>query len=167
MLMIDNDPTQYYILNDAFEADEGSFRKGSVNYQLPELAEGKHTLTFRAWDLLNNSTTQTLDFEVVKGLNVTIYSVKGYPNPVMQGNTFNIAITHDRPNTLLETNVYFYDLGGRLVYQQSANSSSLEKISCNLGQAGLAPGMYLYRVTIKTSDSEITTKSNKIIITGQ
>ena len=167
MLMIDNDPTQYYILNDAFEADEGNFRKGSVNYQLPELTEGKHTLTFRAWDLLNNSTTQILDFEVVKDLDVTIYSIKGYPNPVMQGGTFNIAITHDRPNTLLETNVYFYDLSGRLVYQQSANSSSIEKISCNLGQAGLAPGMYLYRVTIKTTDSEITTKSNKIIIAGQ
>ena len=167
MLMLDNDPNQYYVLNDAFEADEGNFRKGSINYQLPELTEGKHTLTFRAWDLLNNSTTSILDFEVVKGLDVTIYSIKAYPNPVMQGNTFNIVITHDRPNTLLETNVYFYDLSGRLVYQQSNSSSSMETITCNPGQAGLAPGMYLYKVSIKTTDSEFTTKSNKIIIAGQ
>ncbi len=167
MLMIDNDPDQYYVLNDAFEADEGNFRKGNLTYQLSELSEGTHTLTFRAWDLLNNSTTKTLEFEVVKGLSVTLYSVFGYPNPVSQSGTFTIVITHDRPNTLLEASVSFYDLSGRLVYTQTAGSAAMETISCNLGQAGFAPGMYLYRVSIQTTDSEITTKSNKIIVTGQ
>lgn len=165
MLLIDDDPEQYYILNEYFETNEGDFRSGSVKYQLAELEEGKHTLTFRAWDLLNNSTTQTLNFEVVKGLDVTIYSVNSYPNPARQNEQISIKISHDRPNTILETQVYIYDISGRLVYNQTYTSA--DNIVWNLSDANVLPGIYLYKINIKTEDSEFTSKTNKIIVLGQ
>ena len=52
LLTIDNDPRQAYVLNNYFEASANTFSEGSVRYKLPEISEGKHVLSFRAWDLL-------------------------------------------------------------------------------------------------------------------
>jgi hypothetical protein len=65
------------------------------------MKNGKHTLTFRIWDLLNNSATETIEFEVIKGLTPEIFSVHNYPNPVRLQT--NISVQHDRPETILNT----------------------------------------------------------------
>lgn len=54
-LTIDGDMQKTYNLNDHFTFDFGSFTKGSTYYNIPELSEGPHTLTFRAWDVLKQS----------------------------------------------------------------------------------------------------------------
>ncbi|MEI7505049.1 MAG: type IX secretion system sortase PorU, partial [Paludibacter sp.] len=62
MMTIDIDPNQSYVLNDYFQATANSYKDGEVKYKLAEMANGKHTLTFRVWDLLNNSSTKTIEF---------------------------------------------------------------------------------------------------------
>ncbi len=64
-LAIDNDPLLTFILNGDFVPSPGDYTSGTVSYRLPRLDIGQHTLTFRAWDVLNNSTVITLPFEVV------------------------------------------------------------------------------------------------------
>lgn len=53
-----------YNLNSYFTFDFGDYRCGSLEFQLPELAEGSHTLLFRAWDVLNHSSEVLLTFIV-------------------------------------------------------------------------------------------------------
>ena len=166
MLTIDEDPSQSYILNDYFQATANSYTDGVVKFKLTELANGKHTLTFRVWDLLNNSTTQTTEFEVVKGLTPTIFSVYNYPNPVKTQTS--IIVNHDRPETILNTIVEIFDLSGRKIW--SFSQSSADNISWNLitnDGNKVKSGIYLYKVSIKTSDSDITSKTNKMLITEQ
>jgi hypothetical protein len=166
MLTIDNDPAQSYILNDYFQADANSYTTGTLNFKLPEMVNGKHTLTFRVWDLLNNSTVSSIDFEVVKGLTPQIFSIYNYPNPVKTST--KIIVNHDRPETILSTTVEIFDLAGRKIW--SFSQSSADNISWNLianDGSKVQPGIYLYRVSIKTSDSNITSKTNKMLITTQ
>ena len=166
VLIIDENPLTSYILNDYYQSEENSYISGNVSYKLPELKEGKHTLTFRAWDLLNNSSTQTLEFEVVKGLRPVIFSVYNYPNPVQERT--KIVINHDRPETQLITTVEIFDITGRKIW--SFSQSSIDDITWDLkGPNGkrVQNGIYLYRVSIKTPDSEMTSKTNKIIVVGQ
>ncbi len=166
MITVDEDPSQSYILNDYFQASANSYTEGSLNYKLPEMNSGKHTLTFRVWDLLNNSTTKKIDFEVVKGLTPQIFSVYNYPNPAKIGT--EIKVVHDRPETILNTTVEIFDLAGRKIW--SFSQSSANNISWNLtGSDGnrVKPGIYLYRVNIKTTNSDVTSKTNKILITEQ
>ena len=111
LLTIDQDPTQTYILNDYFQANSNSYTRGVVKYKLPVMVNGKHTLTFRVWDLLNNSTTKTSEFEVVKGLIPEIFTVYNYPNPVKTSTS--IIVKHDRPETILNTLVDIFDISGR------------------------------------------------------
>jgi hypothetical protein len=64
--IIDSDMSKSIILNDYFEYDTNSFTSGSLSYVLGPLNEGKHTLTLRAWDIINNMGEESIDFEVVK-----------------------------------------------------------------------------------------------------
>ena len=58
--------SRFFILNDNYEADADSYQAGSVRFQLPDLTEGLHTLTIKAWDVQNNSSEYRLEFKVVK-----------------------------------------------------------------------------------------------------
>lgn len=162
-MILDNDPQQTYILNDYFAAETNSYQAGIVSYRLSEMAEGQHSLTFRAWDLLNNSSTAKLDFEVVKGLDPAIFSVMMYPNPVSRQGMATLVIQHDKPDAVLQTLVTVYDLSGRMVWQY--RQTGTDNIVWNMGEVALQTGVYLYRVQIKTEESDYISKTGKLIVT--
>jgi len=165
-LTVDQDPVQSYVLNDYFQANTNSYSSGVLNYKLPVMTNGKHTLSLRVWDLLNNSTTNSINFEVVTGLAPSIFSVYNYPNPVKTETT--IIVNHDRPETVLGTRVEIFDLSGRIIW--SFSQSSADNITWNLiSNSGekVKTGIYLYRVSIKTKNSDSTSKTNKMLIVGQ
>lgn len=163
LLTIDNDPNQAFIVNDYFSASNGSYQAGTVSFALPEIEEGPHSLTFRAWDLLNNSSTGKLNFQVVKGQNAQLCSVMTYPNPVKSSGSLNIVIDYDQPDRLAETDVYVYDLTGKLVYHTSQKGA--EQMTWNLGDFAMRAGVYVYKVQIQVAGSKASSKQGKIIVT--
>ena len=163
LLIIDNDPNQTFVLNDYFTARNNSYQQGSVSFKMPEMTEGAHTMTFRAWDLLNNSTTAALTFQVVKGLHPTLYQVLTFPNPVSATGVLNFRIEFDQPDEVVQTEIYLCDLSGRLV--KAHKQVGTEGIQWNMNELNAAPGIYIYQVRIKTSTSNFVSKAGKIIIT--
>ncbi|MCQ2346351.1 MAG: type IX secretion system sortase PorU [Paludibacteraceae bacterium] len=163
MLMIDNDPKQSYVLNEYFAGENNSYTKGQVSYALSELKEGAHTLTFRAWDLLNNSNTQRLDFSVVKGLDPQIYSVTSYPNPAKENDVMRFVIQYDQPDMLTETGLFVYDLSGHLVWHQAETNT--QEMNINLQEIGLNAGIYVYNIQIQSQTGKNVSRAGKIIIT--
>jgi hypothetical protein len=166
MLTIDQDPAQSYILNDYYQANINSYTSGVVKYKLPLMQNGKHTLTFKVWDLVNNSTTNSTNFEVVTGLAPEIFSVYNYPNPVRTQTS--IIVKDDRPETILSTTVEIFDIAGRKIWmfsQSNADNISWNLIS-NSGQK-VKTGIYFYKVSIKTSNSDFTSKTNKMLVVEQ
>ncbi|MBP3586779.1 MAG: type IX secretion system sortase PorU [Paludibacteraceae bacterium] len=162
LLVIDQDDKQSYILNDYFNTQNNSYQHGQVSYRLSEMSEGMHKLKFRAWDLHNNSSTATLDFEVVKGLLPTIYSVVTYPNPAPQSSTITIHIEYDKPDDLMEATLMLYDMSGRLVHSQTETYT--DNIYLPLGEIGISPGIYLYQLSIRSSKSGYSNYASKIIV---
>ena len=162
LLIIDEDPKQTFVLNDYFTAQSNSYQQGSVSYKMPEMTEGAHRMTFRAWDLLNNSNTAALNFQVVKGMEPTLYQVVTYPNPVTLTGVLNFRIEYDQPNEVIQTEIRMYDLSGRLLklHQQTGT----EGIQWNMNEINATPGVYVYIVKIKTLTSEFVSKAGKIII---
>ena len=163
LLTIDNDPNQAFIVNDYFSASNGSYQAGTVSYALPEMEEGQHSLTFRAWDLLNNSSTSSLNFQVVKGQDAQLCAVMTYPNPVKSSGSLNIVIDYDQPDRLAETDVYVYDLTGKLIYHTSQKGA--EPMTWNLGDFAMRAGVYVYKVQIQVAGSKASSKQGKIIVT--
>ena len=163
MLIIDDDPKMIYSLNEYFTAADNSYQSGQVSYLMDALPDGPHSLTFRAWDLLNNSTTQKLNFIVEAGLDPSIYSVTTYPNPVQETGIVNLIVNYDQPDELIATEIYLFNLSGQMVYRHTQDNP--DQVSINLAQLGLQPGVYVYNVKIKSASSKYSMTSGKIIVT--
>jgi hypothetical protein len=166
LLTLDQDSRQSYVVNDFFQSKLNCYTAGAVKYKLSDLAEGKHTLTFKVWNLVDVSATKTIAFEVKKGLTPEIFTVYNYPNPAKTET--KIVVKHDRPETILNTSVEIFDLSGRKIW--SFSETSPDDISWNLIAANgkrVEAGIYFYRVNIKTANSDICSKTQKIIIADQ
>jgi hypothetical protein len=167
-LIIDGQMATTYSVNDYFQYDFGSYTKGQVGFSIPTLAYGQHKLLFRAWDVLNNSSTAELTFNVVKGLEPQLVSVECSPNPARTKTTFRIV--HDRTGSEMDVKLDIFDTSGRHLWTYSENRVSTDQtytLDWDLTTDGgrrLNTGLYLYRVSISSDDSNYTSKAQKLII---
>lgn len=167
-LIVDGSPSMTYKLNDYFAYDFGTYQSGSVCYSLPELEPGRHTLLFRAWDVLNNSTSATLDFNVVKGLQPTIYSVDVSQNPASTSTTF--IISHDFNGSNVDVKIDVFDTSGRMLWSHSESGVSasgaytVDWDLCQDGGGRLQTGVYLYRVRVSCDGSSEASKAKKLVV---
>ena len=163
-LIIDGDMNQTYNLNNYFEYDFGNYRSGSIGFSIPQLSIGTHKLLFRAWDILNNSTTTELLFEVSEDAGAGEFNVTCTQNPASTNTQF--VITHDRPGSELKVTLDVFDLGGRQLWRQTDTvmaTNDTVTIDWNLNVAGgsrLHTGLYLCRLTLNDGDS----KTVKVLI---
>lgn len=167
-LIIDGDMAKTYTLNDNFVYDFGTYTSGTTYYQIPELSAGKHTLKFRAWDILNNSSTVSLDFNVVRGLTPKLFNVGVTKNPASTSTTF--IINHDRVGTTMDVDIDVFDASGRLLWTRHESGVSTNgaytstwNLCTDNGQQ-LQTGVYLYRVRVECEGSSQASKANKLVV---
>ncbi len=169
-LSIDGNPATTYILNDKYENALGDYRKGQVAFVIPELSDGKHTLTFRAWDTVNNSSSVTLDFNVNGSLVPEMFSLTCTENPAREHTTF--IVRYDRPGTPCRFALEVFDFAGRKLWrhtEEGVSEDGIYHVNWNLTTSSgmpLSTGVYLYRVSISSEDSKAVSRANKIIILG-
>ncbi|WBV61345.1 type IX secretion system sortase PorU [Chryseobacterium camelliae] len=111
------------VLNDFYSSGEGNgclspsladYQKGNVSYPFRNLAIGQHQLTFKVWDINNNSTTATLNFEVKDEADqhLIINRPLNWPNPFT--NKTYVQFEHNCDD-ILDVNVQIYTITGKLV----------------------------------------------------
>ena len=168
-LQLNNDPNYSYVLNDYYESALGDFRSGSLVYELPTLTDGSYTMTFRAWDLLNNSSTKSISFKVQRGVKPSLFTLYAYPNPAESEVRF--ALTHDQPHSEMKIKLFVYSLTGEVLWNNTqviyADENKSEIRWDLVTQAGrkLSRGLYLYSVFVESEEqSEFSVKSNKLLV---
>ncbi len=170
LLTIDNNAATTYTLNDYYTNVFGDYTQGTVAYSIPELEDGQHSLTFRAWDVLNNTSASSLDFVVDNSLAPKIFNVTLSNNPATTSTNF--IISHNRAGSDCDITIEVFDFTGRRLWwhqERGATSSGLYSVSWDLRSNGggrLFAGVYLYRVSLSTGDSKQVSKSQKLIISG-
>lgn len=168
-LVIDGEMSLTFNLNDNFEYEFGSYTSGKTSYALPELKEGPHKLRFRAWDILNNSSTAELSFNVVHGLAPTLFDINCTKNPASNATTF--IVSHDYMGNKLDVNIDIFDISGRHLWtytDKGVTSAGSYTMDWNLtidGGERLKTGVYLYRVRISADGSSKVSKAKKLVIT--
>lgn len=167
-LIIDGDMEKSYNLNDNFTFDYESYTSGQTYYALPALSEGKHTLKFRAWDILNNSSTTTLDFVVKKSIQPNIVDVYATNNPARESTTFVVA--HNFCGAELDLEIDIMDASGRLLWSASERGTATTNtiaykwnLTTDSG-AKLNTGIYLYRIKLSSNGSSYASKTQKLLI---
>ena len=166
--IVDGKSTMTYYLNEYYMSDAGTYTRGTISYMLPELSEGKHTLMFRAWDMMNNSSVVTVEFEVVKGLSPSIVQMVTMPNPASDYMEF--LLTHDRPENEVVVTFEVFDFSGRNLWKHSelvVTPDNTYSYTWDLrGTSGrlLSSGVYLCRVTVSSLSGMSESLSQKILI---
>ena len=171
-LVVDNNPLLSYNLNAYFEIIPGTNGEGIVRFSIPSLPAGQHTAEFKAWNVLNQSVTQTFSFEVTDGYKPRITNLTAAPVPARESVDF--MLSHSLPESRMTVNIRVYDLTGRLrwEYEETAASDLFQAhtVTWNLTDgsgARLLPGVYVYRAAIRTGTSTEVTEAKKLIILGR
>lgn len=168
-LIIDDQTSNAIVLNDFYEADLDTYKSGSVRYQLDKLEPGLHTLTFKAWDVNNNSSEEKLEFNVQERKDIALNNVLNYPNPFTTNTTF--MFEHNQVHASLETQIQIFTVTGRLVktIHEDVNTQGfrVEGIAWNgkddFGDQ-LAKGVYVYRVKVRNADGETAQAMQKLYL---
>lgn len=167
-LCIDGSPQHTYNLNEYYVGEFGDFTQGSLSFSIPTLSPGSHTLTFRAWDVLNNSSVTTLNFVVDEKYKPELLELSATQNPATTSTNFRVV--HNLPGAECTVTIDVFDFAGRKVWtttQTGGNGSNAYTIPWNLNTpAGgrLGSGIYLYRCTLQNGKSKKVSNTQKIII---
>ena len=162
-----NDLVSYYT---PMFAEQGTM--GSLSYQLSDLATGPHTLRLRVWDVYNNVSEKTINFNVVNGLAPEIADVYCAANPASVETSFYVK--HNRPDAVVSVTIEVYDLMGRKVWSTTQSGRSDMYTSTpvtwdltDLGGRRVPRGIYVYRATISTDGIKEATKAKKLAVAGE
>ena len=174
-IKINNNPSYTFSLNSYFIPSTEEKGAGRIEFLIPNekaLPDGNHTLVFKVWDLLNNSSTDSIYFKVEKDLRPRLYDLTAAGNPARSKTYF--ILSHDRPEAQLDVTIRVYDLTGRIcwVNKISGKSGWLKNLPIewdlrtNSGMP-LKSGVYVYQAEIRCGNSSEATEAKKIIILGQ
>ena len=167
--VLDDNISDVYVLNDFYEADPNTYKSGKVKYRLVDLAPGWHTLTVKAWDVYNNSSTTQIRFQVVSNEELKLEKVLNYPNPFVNYTEF--WFTHNHPFEDLDVMVQVYTISGKLVWQHRQTVLTTGFLSRDITWDGrdnfgnkLAKGVYIYKLTVRTPTGKTAKKIEKLVI---
>lgn len=162
---LDGNYTNIMVLNDYFQGDKDAYTSGKVVFPLTGLSEGEHTLVFKVWDVLNNSSEVEIHF-VVKDV-FRIETVNCYPNP-MQWQT-NFVFTHNYPDESFDIRIDVYQVNGSLIdsYTTKIGSSGTESLPISWTpserQIRMRAGVYVYRITATSGGAKVAKGSGRLV----
>ena len=158
-----------FVLNSFYEADLNTFKRGTVRYPLPTMANGEHVLMIKAWDAANNSGQVSVSFRVVQSQSLTLDHVLNYPDPFTTHTTF--WFEHNRPGEDLSVLVQVFTVSGKLVksIRRTINtpgnrSSEIEWDGRDDYGSRIAKGVYIYRLRVRATDGSVVDKLEKLFM---
>lgn len=167
--ILDEKSSNPIVLNDYYVANLNTYQSGKIRYGLNTLAEGKHQLSLKVWDVQNNSSTAYTDFIVAKEANLALSHILNYPNPFTTKTKF--FIEHNQCCVSLKVLIQIYTISGKSVksIHQTINNEGFRFDGIewdgkdDFGDK-LARGVYIYRVSVVTSDNKKAEKIEKLVI---
>ena len=153
-----------------YETEVDDFMKGTAKRKIRDLEKGLHTLTFKAWDVYNNSSTAELQFVVAGDDELKLDNVLNYPNPFVNYTEF--WFNHNRPFEPLAVQVQIFTVSGKVVRtlnQTITNEGFLSRDIVwdgldDFGQA-IGKGVYVYKLSVKsTLTNKQVEKFEKLVI---
>ena len=168
--ILDNDQANPIILNDYYQTDPDTYKKGKVSYSFRDLSPGLHTITLKVWDTYNNLSESTFNFTVVDNSDLVLSNVLNYPNPFVNYTEF--WFNHNKPNELLNVHIQIFTVSGKLVKTITETVQTEGNLCRTLVWNGLddfgakiGKGVYIYKLRVKSINSNTSAqKIEKLVI---
>ena len=163
-----------FVLNEYYQADLDDYQNGKVSYPFRDLDPGLHTLSLKAWDVYNNSSTAEIQFVVYdENESLVIDNVLNYPNPFVNYTEF--WFNHNS-SEVLDVSVQVFTVSGKLVRtlngQTSGGLKSTNSVSKDIVWDGrddfgekIGKGVYVYKLTVRSNQlNKQVEKFEKLVI---
>lgn len=167
--ILDENTADAIVLNDYYESELDSYRRGSIRYPFSELDEGKHTLRIKVWDVNNNSTDAKTEFVVASGAELALEHVLNYPNPFTTHTDFYFS--HNQPGQELSVRVQVFTISGRVVKtidgQYTSEGFRIGPIAWDgRDEYGdrIGRGVYVYKVKVTAPTGKSVDEFQKLVI---
>lgn len=168
--ILDGDESNPFVLNEFYQTNVDDFTKGATQYKFSELSDGLHTLTLKAWDVYNNSSTAEIQFIVAGDDKLEITRVLNYPNPFVSYTEF--WFNHNRPFEPLDVQVQVFTVAGKIVWTKNETINTDGFLSRDVIWDGrddfgdrIGKGVYVYKITVKsTLTNQRVEKFEKLVI---
>ena len=168
-VIMDENSSKPLVLNDYYEANLNSYQSGRVRYPYSDLSEGTHRLSFKVWDIQNNSSTVHTDFIVAKSAELALEHVLNYPNPFTTRTKF--MFQHNQACNPLKVTVQVYTVTGKIVKTiqksvgcEGAGAEGIEWDGKDDYGDKLGRGVYIYKLAILDVDNKKAEKIEKLVI---
>ncbi len=162
--VLDGDEQNPIILNEFYVAEKDNFKAGSVEFPLHNLSPGHHTLTVKAWDVVNNSSESYIEFRVIESEDGAIERVFNFPNPFSTNTEF--MFEHDLAGTELDILLRIYTISGKIVKTIEHTIFSPGNRISEIYWDGrddygdkLGIGVYPYKILVKDKESGLKRES--------
>jgi len=164
LLVLDGDESAAQDISSGFVSDKNSYQRGETRWPLGSISPGPHTLTVRAWDVLNNSSSAEVLFSVSDDEVLRITNVYNYPNPMNRETRF--VFDHNQPTgSPARVQIRIYTLSGRPIRTIDTEEALPEGIltgsSLQIQWNGrdedfdrLATGIYLYKLRVEVEQPD-------------
>lgn len=166
---LDGNQDNIYMLNNYYEGDIDKYNSGAVTYPFTNLSSGYHYITFKSWDIHNNSAESSIEFYVYGSDSPIIENMYNTPNPFYDETWFTFE--HNQSFDAFNVTIKIYDIMGNIITELNQNNSTsgyaIEPIhwdGTNSVGAKLPKGVYVYRTEITATDGRKTHKSSKLMI---
>ncbi len=167
--VLDDNTEKSYVLNDYYEADLNTYKRGFINYPFKNLSEGSHTLSLKVWDVYNNSSETEIEFFVSLSDNLLISKVITYPNPFYDYVSF--VFEHNNPCCELNVQVQIFSITGQHIRTinkvvETNGFRTVPLIWNGKNNNGVAPGkgFYIYRLRVTNQDGNSQEKTGKLLL---
>ncbi len=171
-LTLNGDSDSPVVLNNVFEPELDSYQAGWISYPFTDLPDGKHYLTLKAWDNMDNPSEKTIEFEVSVDRPVALTGVINYPNPFTDITYF--VFDHNKPENSFKVELRIFNINGQLVRVITANTPAqgltvtpLAWDGTDQGGNRLGHGMYVYRLHVTDEQGTVFVQTSKLIYTGR
>lgn len=168
---LDEDNQGTFIMNDFYEATVDNFRQGSARYPISELESGRHSITVKAWDVLNNSSEARSEFIVITDGDNVLEHVLNYPNPFTTSTNFQFE--HDLASTELDILVSIYTITGKVIksieatkYSSGFRIDDIHWDGTDDFGSDIGKGVYLYKIKVRSDELNLVRESEfeKLVI---
>jgi len=173
--ILDGDEVNPSVLNSYYVTELDDYTRGDLSFPYRDLEPGLHTLTLKAWDVYNNSSTSELQFRVFdEKENLVIENVLNYPNPFVNYTEF--WFSHNS-SEILDVSVQIFTVSGKIVRtlngqttgvgSKSTSSTSRDIVWDGRDDFGdkIGKGTYVYKLKVHSNTTNKTVeKIEKLVI---
>ncbi|MCX6181151.1 MAG: type IX secretion system sortase PorU [Bacteroidetes bacterium] len=167
--ILDNSTSQVIDLTSHYQPALNSYQKGTIQYQLEDLSEGKHSIEAKVWDSYNNSSRGYTEFIVSTNANTALEHVLNYPNPFTSKTGFYFE--HNQIGKNLEVTVQIFTVSGKLIktitegiYADSKRVGPIDWDGLDDFGDAIGRGVYVYKIKVKSDNGTSDNVFEKLVI---